>query len=180
MPFQFLISPCGCATVLKVFTTVLQIIDSEKLRGIYVPVVRLIVEDKNGDIVKYEINTTFEDKQDFFNYLNDTFRIINNFSGLFVLDGNFIDYQNVEEHISIEVVAIINWTPVTVVMTEEGTTFQADYLIGANLDPLVAVDNQLQQQTYQSDFDPITGTIFNIQYYEDSILSFRYLEPIPS
>lgn len=176
MPYRFIIG-CGCAGLLKIFEN-LSIIDSDKLVGTF-EVVRLVV-----DGVNYEINSIFETKEEFLDYLNDTFRIIYSFEGEFKESGELIDYENIEEFETIEVVAIITWFPLRATIMSNSNTYQNNLLIGMEIDDRIVVDNQLQQVGYELigdpiSFDPITGTVSNLDLYENSKLFIFYRNPIP-
>lgn len=179
MPLQFLISPCGCAGLVREFSMI-HIIDSNKLVGPYFEVISLV-----ADGVYYEINSIFESQDDFNDYLNETFKIIYGWKGNFPYNAPFIDYENVEEFTSIEVVAIILTEYKTVEITTNTDVYQDSDLIGKVLDPRIVVDNQLQclksiVTVLPIDFDDNTGTISNLSLTDPSLLHISYRSKVPA
>lgn len=147
--------------------------------GPYFEVVKLRVI-KDNITTDYGINSIFETQTEFLDYLNDVFRINEGWIGNFLLDTDLIDYENIEDFTSIEVVAII----LTEYKTEtvNGTSFTDPDLIGKILDPRMFLDNQPAQVGYDMtgggpiDFDDSTGTISNINPGE---LSYSFRSPVP-
>lgn len=176
MPQLYVTSACLCSTIINVFE-LLHIIDSEKLSGSYFEVIKLVIDGTD-----YQINTIFEQGDSFLTYLNNELKVEAGLKGDFI-EG--IDYENIEEFTTIEVVAIILTEYKTVEINTNTDIYQDDDLIGKVLDPRIVVDNQLQSlgMTVIADpveFDDESGTISNLSLTDTSILSFSYRSPIPA
>ena len=146
----------------------LAVMDSEKLRG-RVFDVRWI--KLSGE--KHVVGKAFTSKEQFVVYLNTVFRPAKKQEGYYEIVGNGIEYLNIENYNQIEVMAIINWIPVTVEFDELTTEYQNNDLIGAELDPRMMIDNQPAQVGYGAiGFNPDTGTVSALA---GQLLSLSYL-----
>lgn len=172
MALKLLFSICGCTTIVDAIP-MLRMIDSEKLRGDVFSIIGIKI-----DYHLIDINLTFVSVSEFLSYLNETFVIDNNQEGYYQLTDGYIDYYNVENYNQIEVMAIINWMMLTVDFDTLTTEYQNDFLIGAELDPRMFIDNMPAQIGYESiSFNSATGTVSG---FAGKKLSLSYLPPYES
>jgi len=156
------LSPCGCLGLVSDSTVDLFLTDSNLLPSSFLNIGWI-----KFDSIQYDIDDVFTDVIDLLSYLNTTFVSAYGFDGIFTLSGGFIEYSNIENFETAEIMAIYQ-TEVYPYLNGTAEAINIPYKATfANLNVITDADligkDILSVQVNRQNSEPITanGWLFN-------------------